>query len=756
IDATEMRNGVLLAYGVQRPGGGLSRFGDGRVFNEHYYRQFDKDGDRVLASDEFETVPERLNRTAEQIAALDANADGRVEMSELDAGELFRADTVHEYLRWDRDRDGTITNAELTEGKRGYDSQIAEEMFPAFDLNHDERIELAEFLSSPLADGSFLGNDRRRDADHDLAVSPQEFFPRGGLALSGLAALYFDRLDLNGDDRLDRGECRFEVDLSRLPAEVAFDWFDADQNQAVSLSEAFGAETPEQLLAPRSQLVFTMLDRDGNGGLVPDELSSLECLVSACEAERILREEVQPQFRKLDQGPDGSISETEWTTGITVGDAAAIHTRFVRADLDGNGGLDLLEYADHLGASRPTWPLFNDALRQRLDMLIQELLENAGDDRAVAAIARASETARPFATSNDVRSWDVDRNGTLDWTELDRGIGIAYGLRSPMGRSLSNGRGAVFNARHFAGIDKDRDGFLTRQEFTSTRRSAEELAGDFTAADANRDARISFEESLDVQWLWMSADHFYARLDPDKDQQITAAELALKVEPWEQQVASWTLLAFDTDGSGSLSRGEYQLSPIAAPFSQWSRPLVDQDGDDRIVFDEFHPRTQAWLRGLSAEFFTTLDRDDSGSLTADEATLTIDLKTAPLATIFRKFDRDLNGQLSVTETIEGRGKSTNHGWIMQTEDAFYAADTDRSGALSVEEFTAPETTVALLASGRPLPPKPRGGRRPATAQAAADAVAQDSDWDKRMIVLIALNVLLVAGAGWYLLRTPSR
>ena len=134
----------------------------------------------------------------------------------------------------------------------------------------------------------------------------------------------------------------------------------------------------------------------------------------------------------------------------------------------------------------------------------------------------------------------------------------------------------------------------------------------------------------------------------------------------------------------------------------------------------------------------------------------MDLKQAPLEIVFRLFDKNLDGRLSLQETLEGRGVQGSRGWTMQTEDAFYAADADRDGALSPEEFTAKEATVGLLATARPLPPNPRGGRRPPAAASGTDEVDAGAPWDFKMISLITFNLLLVGGLAWGLLRTTAR
>jgi Ca2+-binding EF-hand superfamily protein len=68
--------------------------------------------------------------------------------------------------------------------------------------------------------------------------------------------------------------------------------------------------------------------------------------------------------------------------------------------------------------------------------------------------------------------------------------------------------------RRFARYDKDTNGTITRAEMMETRRKA------FEKLDANRDARLTFEE-----WAVATSDRF-AKADADRSGSLTAAEFA--------------------------------------------------------------------------------------------------------------------------------------------------------------------------------------------------------------------------------------
>lgn len=755
LSMAEMQRGVELAYGVARHGAGRARFGDGRVFNEHFYRQIDVNKDRFLSFEELPKLAANLKKPVEDLHTFDLDRDARLDMAELDAAGQFQTAIVSRFLQWDQNRDGYLDATELVEQARGWEDRIAPKILPAFDDDGDGRLSLTEFLASPVADGVYLGNELREDRDHDGRLSLAEFYPDPGLPYSGLAAFYFAKLDLNGDGFLDHREVPLKVDYSKLAPDVLVQLLDVDGDGYVSPLEAFGIDGLTQALNPRHAVVFLQLDVNADGMLSREELAHPGRLAAAAEVERSLRHEALPVLHRLDLDGDGTLTLEEWLTGRPAAELENAQRRFRHADHDADQRLTLQELTLIHGVVRSV--IAADALDEHVEELVQAIFGQAGSDRSVAVVTAAVAHVAPHLPTDAVRRWDLDRDGVLHPDELRQGLDVLFGVREPDGRLLRDRQGRHFNARWFASLDKNRDGRVERSEFTSASRTPDELSTAFSAADQNHDGRLTLGEGPTIDWMWTTPMSVFRRLDADGDGRVSRQELSGgRLEPWETRLASWLFPAFDLDGDGYLSVREFQLSPLAIAVRTWDQPRIDADYDGRISRAEFHGEQSVWLQGLSALFFDRLDRDGDGSLSAAEVEFTVDLKQAPLEIVFRLFDKNQDGRLSLQETLEGRGVQGSRGWTMQTEDAFYAADADRNGVLSPEEFTTPEATVGLLATARPLPPKPRGGRRPATAASAAADADADAPWDFKMIGLITFNVLLVGGLAWVLLRTPAK
>ena len=751
IDQAEVQAGLELAYGLARSGGSRQRFPNGRLFNDHFYRQLDRNGDRRLSKEELEQTAPRVSKTIEELLSFDRDGDQSLDMQELDAARLFVTDVAREFLRWDQNQDGAIDAAELATQARGWEHRIAERMVPAFDLNGDGRISLLEFRTSPLADGAYFVNDIRKDLDDDGVLSRAEFFPFQSLPFSGLAALYFERLDLNADGHLDRREATFDANWSRLPPDIVFDLMDRNANGQVDLQEAFALAAPsDELLHPNHAALFAMHDANGDGVLTQDELTLCRSLLEAREYEQALQQEARPAFARCDADGDGRVSLEEWRATQPASAHGPATLDFRSADRNADQRLDLLEFAALAGVIRTGRRIHPDALDEEVLRIAGEILKLAAGSRQTRTMSAAVRTVLPYVSPRDNARWDANADGRIDVDELRDGLDLLYGLREPDGARLRRSDGRLFDARWLASLDRNRNGTVERSEFTHSMLSAEELAAAFTLADRNADDRLTLHEATFVPWLWRDLRSVFRRLDQDGDGLITPAELTQRQVTWEQRTAALIFPAFDLDEDGALSVYEYQLSPLASAFGLWDRTSVDLDCDGQLSLLEFHGRPDALAMGLSALFFVRLDRDGSGSLSTREINFTVDLKSAPADVVFREFDINGDGFVTQDEIFSAQKIQHTQNWKMQTEDAFYLADADRDGRLNADEFRAPGMTVLSLATGRPLPPGPRGGRRPITEpQPEPEAAAA---WDWKLIGLIAFNLLLVSGVGWAAFR----
>jgi hypothetical protein len=131
--------------------------------------------------------------------------------------------------------------------------------------------------------------------------------------------------------------------------------------------------------------------------------------------------------------------------------------------------------------------------------------------------------------------------------------------------------------------------------------------------------------------------------------------------------------------------------------------------------------------------FNALDRDGNGRITLDDL---VDRETAP----------SVGAHLSSTVAIAREERA------MRLEDALAAADDNRDGAVSPQEFTTHRIEFVAGVQGKP-PPHRGKGRAPAATSQSIDAVPL-SDW--RVAGLIAGNVLLLTGFAWKVRKRAFR
>ncbi|KAK3820070.1 MAG: hypothetical protein J3Q66DRAFT_336161 [Benniella sp.] len=142
----------------------------------------------------------------------------------------------------------------------------------------------------------------------------------------------------------------------------------------------------------------------------------------------------------------------------------------------------------------------------------------------------------------------------------------------------------VLIKQQFTSIDKDRDGFITEEEFMYTLRSLNlnpdeyDCQGFFSKADKNKDGKITFNEFLDA----------YHDLGLTNTQSVTG-------EPSQKSNKEMDAIfkAFDLDGNGYIS--EQELTKVLAkqgdaPSKEQIKQMMkaaDLNGDNQIDRNEF-------------------------------------------------------------------------------------------------------------------------------------------------------------------------
>jgi len=200
-------------------------------------------------------------------------------------------------------------------------------------------------------------------------------------------------------------------------------------------------------------------------------------------------------------------------------------------------------------------------------------------------------------------NWNQDwnRDGRVD--RYDNQIAQRY-----RGYDMNNDNRVARNewpgdARLFARLDSDRDGYITMQEYAQgSGYSLDALGGPafrFSNIDANNDGWVTRNE-----WTMTNAD--FDRLDINRDNRISRFE-------FENDTASYDdfrqFTSYDANRDGWLTRAESRMSNVQ--FDQF-----DTNNDNRISRFEFENATD----DSSSDFdrFEIVDRNNDGWLTRSE------------------------------------------------------------------------------------------------------------------------------------------
>ncbi|MFG0335559.1 MAG: hypothetical protein ACF8TS_19545, partial [Maioricimonas sp. JB049] len=269
IDATELLRGLEIAFGVRRPDGGLARRDDGRIFYGRLFDSIDRNGDRRLSETEYDAWHQSAKEGTPTFAEVDANEDGVVNLAEIDRAELFLVDLADGFERWDADGNGGLSAQELASRAHDHERHIAAHVLPGFDTDSNGEISQSEFIASPLAELNRAWNNPVRDLDGDGQVSLEEFFPEAVLYQSGLAAFFFDKLDVDDDGYLSIEEFALNLDLEQIAPTVAFQYLDANGDQILTRREMFPQRAGEDQspVYPWTESIVAAADRNGNASI---------------------------------------------------------------------------------------------------------------------------------------------------------------------------------------------------------------------------------------------------------------------------------------------------------------------------------------------------------------------------------------------------------------------------------------------------------------------------------------------------------
>jgi Tol biopolymer transport system component len=180
---------------------------------------------------------------------------------------------------------------------------------------------------------------------------------------------------------------------------------------------------------------------------------------------------------------------------------------------------------------------------------------------------------------------------------------------------LRSSKAHVLNLIHFRQLDGDRSGALNQRELGNLGVAGLDPSTVLAGCDADKDGQISPAEwwQVPIAGAANTIAEFQA-VDGNQDGYLDREELQ-NVPSYKLKVASHALPAFDFDGDGKLSLGEYRFTPLANPLVDWNRDLADADGS--LTFAEYIDRSEPFVL-LYWNYFQKFDLNSDGVLDTDE------------------------------------------------------------------------------------------------------------------------------------------
>ena len=261
------------------------------------------------------------------------------------------------------------------------------------------------------------------------------------------------------------------------------------------------------------------------------------------------------------------------------------------------------------------------------------------------------------------KAWDQDGDGEIVLDECRHVLEVAYGIRRQDGALLRELNGAVVDYIYISSADKNKDGFLSVEEFVGTYWAGgpEKNADVFRQLDKDQDQRLSYLEIAANPALNATLDHLFAARDKNSDGYLDREELDSTGHEWQRSLASRVIPVFDDDHDGRLSPYEFGATPLANLSTDFYVLRKDADGDQTLSWPEFYTEKTPFAVELSREYFRRFDRDKNGSLGLDELDFIIsaphgdairgwfDKRLSQVAEVFRATDTDEDGKLSRSE-----------------------------------------------------------------------------------------------------------
>ena len=287
----ELRQVVDAAYGISRFDGLPYRASSGITFNNMLYLHVDENRDDRLSKEEYLKRGYGGTTAEEKFREADQNGNGVIDFAEWTAAPHWIIDPVSRFLECDKNLNGTLSQEEITASVPEWQRVIADRLVAAFDADGDGELSLAEYRRTPLANVLAPWYAKRGDRDGDGHLSFGEFYEAKGIPLTALAYDFFNAFDRDQDGKLSLNELDFRVDPVKAPIEIAFRYYDTNQDAALTLQELLvdyqgRTDAGAQATIGRWEEMFLAADRDGNRQLSLNEFREGRGILSGSQRQR--------------------------------------------------------------------------------------------------------------------------------------------------------------------------------------------------------------------------------------------------------------------------------------------------------------------------------------------------------------------------------------------------------------------------------------------------------------------------------------